>query len=223
MTSSTRLMKNAHPLPLSPESTTYLPVRLIPRGGGRLAPGHFCTALGTRLFSSRSAGSRWKTFLLTLLLLLPAPPAAAFQPGEQAPAFTLKDLAGREVSLADFRGQLVVLDLGTTWCPGCRYQNRELAKIDSMFDDNQVRILEIFMRETAETVRGFLKGLDLSEANALLDDGSVQKGYNVYLIPRVLIVDGKGRVRFDAGLTGADEIETKIRTLLAESKEVKEP
>ncbi|WP_158247110.1 TlpA family protein disulfide reductase [Geothermobacter hydrogeniphilus] len=157
------------------------------------------------------------------MLLVPAVSAAAFQPGEAAPNFTLKDLAGRDVSLADLRGQLVVLDLGTTWCPGCRYQNRELAKIDSMFDDSQVRILEIFMRETVETVRGFLKGLDLPEGNALLDDGSVQKGYNVYLIPRVLIIDGQGRVRFDAGLTGADEIETQIRALLAESKEVKEP
>lgn len=148
------------------------------------------------------------------LLVLLAAPVFAFQVGEEAAPFSLKNIAGKTVSLSDFGGKLVVLDLGTTWCPGCRFQNKEMASIDELFDDGQVQVLEIFMQETAETVRDYFKGLGLSDRQALLDDGSVQKGYNVYLIPRVLIIDADGKVRFDAGMTESSIIEKKIRELL---------
>src|SRR5262245_54496526 len=37
-----------------------------------------------------------------------------------APAFALKDLSGRRVSLEDFKGQVVLLDFWATWCPPCQ-------------------------------------------------------------------------------------------------------
>jgi len=150
---------------------------------------------------------------LTLSLFLTTP-TLAFQPGEQAGGFSLQNLAGETVSLSDFKGRLVVLELGTTWCPGCRFQNKEMAKIASLFDRQQVQVLEIFMQETAKNVRGYLEELDLKGDGVLLDDGSVQKGYNVYLIPRVLIIDADGKVRFDAGMTESSIIEKKLRELL---------
>lgn len=38
---------------------------------------------------------------------------------QKAPGFSLKDLGGREVSLSDFAGRIVVLDLWATWCRPC--------------------------------------------------------------------------------------------------------
>ena len=59
------------------------------------------------------------TFAVAALLAVPAPagapPAKHPMLGEAAPAFRLRDLAGRSLSLGDLRGKLVVLHFGASW------------------------------------------------------------------------------------------------------------
>jgi peroxiredoxin len=140
--------------------------------------------------------------------------AHAFQPGEKAPDFSLPNLEGKTVSLSSYSGQVVVLELGTTWCPGCRFQSEEIGKLVELFAGERVAIYEIFMQETADTVRSYLGEMGLGTGHALLDDGQVQRAYNIYLIPRVLVVDASGKVVFDRGMVKAVELEAVVRSLL---------
>ena len=59
-------------------------------------------------------------FALVALFLLAGcpggPPPASVVIGEQAPEFTLLNMEGENVSLSDFRGQVVVLNFWATWC-----------------------------------------------------------------------------------------------------------
>lgn len=126
--------------------------------------------------------------------------------GDIAPDFKLKNITGKTVRLSDFQGKLVVLSIGTTWCPGCKAQLSELSKIKPFLDDNRIPVIDIFIQETAKTVRNYLKGKTLPTTfEALLGDGQVHRAYRVYPIPRLLILDRSGRIVQDTlGLQGAE-------------------
>lgn len=49
--------------------------------------------------------------------------------GKEAPAFTIKDKDGEDVSLADFKGKKVYLNLWASWCGPCKHEIPELEKV----------------------------------------------------------------------------------------------
>jgi len=51
------------------------------------------------------------------------------KPGTTAPAFTLKTPQGQTVSLSDYKGKAVLLELFATWCPHCQAEAPHLAKL----------------------------------------------------------------------------------------------
>lgn len=136
---------------------------------------------------------------LFVMTVLYAAPAGALQAGEAAPDFTLKSIEGETVSLSDFKGRLVFLKLATTWCPTCKQLSGEIGKVVDLLNKNNVAFLEVFVQDTEETVKKYINQGDLPETfHALLDDGSAYEAYNVYLIPRLLVIDPDQKVVFDS-------------------------
>lgn len=151
-----------------------------------------------------------------LLILFIATTALCQIPcGDIAPDFKLQNIAGKTIRLSDFQGRMVVLTIGTTWCPGCKAQLSELVKIRQFLDNNRIPVIDIFMQEPAKTVSNYLQDKKLPAAfEALLDDGQVHRAYRVYPIPRLLILDGSGRIIQDTlGLDGA-ELRSTLQRLI---------
>ncbi len=63
--------------------------------------------------------------------------------GQVPPSFTLKDIAGNDVSLSDFAGKVVVLDLWATWCGPCRQEIPLLVSLYEEFKDRGVVVLGV--------------------------------------------------------------------------------
>jgi thiol-disulfide isomerase/thioredoxin len=129
--------------------------------------------------------------------------------GAQAPGFKLPSLQGQEVSLSDFKGRLVLLKIGTTWCPTCKMLSGEISKIGEELKEREVVVLEVFVQDSQEMIEKYLGDKEYPMTfHALLDDGQVYKDYNVYLIPRLLILDADQIIRFDSSgqSVGADQI-----------------
>lgn len=159
-------------------------------------------------------------FLLPLLCFLPLASASALETGIRAPDFELKDLDGHSVRLSDFAGGPVILKLATTWCPTCRQLTEELVEIAPRLADHNLTLVEVFLQDSESMVREFSRGKGFRNLRhvTLLDDGSVVKAYDVYLIPRTLFLDADLKVVRDVGMMPARDILRQIEEMESASQ-----
>lgn len=153
--------------------------------------------------------------LSTLLLLCFAGQSLAYlQVGSEAPDFELADLEGNKVRLSDFKGQVIVLQLGTTWCPDCVGQSADLMKIGPFLKDSGAVLVDVFIQENRGSISKFLQGKDFAMPMVpLLDDGQAHRAYQVYLIPRLLIIDQQFRIVHDGLRLKTEAVQEKITNL----------
>jgi peroxiredoxin len=64
-------------------------------------------------------------------------------PGTTAPPFTLKTPEGATVSLSDFRGKAVLVELFATWCPHCQAEAPHLERLSQQLDPAKAAIVAI--------------------------------------------------------------------------------
>ncbi len=146
----------------------------------------------------------------------------AVEPGDEAPAFTLPDTKGEEVSLADFKGKLVVLEWLNYDCPFVKkhYQSGNLPALQEKYTGQEVVWLSI--NSSAEGKQGYLPGEKLAarsekegnKASAILLDtsGKVGKAYGARTTPHMYVIDAEGKLAYLGGIddkptTKASDIE----------------
>lgn len=156
---------------------------------------------------------------LALVLCFVIVPASYVQadlaPGTTVPDFELTDMEGRTVRLSDYKGHPFMLKLATTWCPSCKQQSAELAKAKDFLVDNKIPVIEVFVDDTEEDVQNYMQKHPLAGPHAtILDDGTVYQKFNVYLIPRVLIVDKEFKVKRDGSVIDAGTFTPILQKLL---------
>ena len=128
-----------------------------------------------------------------------------------APVFTLSGLDGSLVSLADFKGQTVVLDFWAAWCGPCLASFPAMSRLVEKYkDDAQVKFLFVNSWERTEDKKK--SASDFIAANSyafqvLLDvNDAVIDDYRVDGIPTKFIIDKNGRVRFKSvGYSGSPD------------------
>ena len=126
---------------------------------------------------------------------LPSPP----QVGDPAPAFEAMSLDGeRTVTLADYAGQTILVNLWATWCAPCRF---ETPYLQAVYEENKARGLMIVgvsvdSSWALDSVKDFLEEMGVTY-DILLDpdmvstDAFLPIGY-----PASYLIDGEGVVRF---------------------------
>lgn len=128
-----------------------------------------------------------------------------------APGFSLATADGQKVSLSDYQGKMVVLMLGTTWCPGCRDQSRELQKLDAFFKETGIPVLKVFLDDPVDEVKDSQRQYPMkSQVVALLGNEKLNRDYHVYTIPRLIILSREQKVLSDTGGMSADQIKAQI-------------
>jgi len=75
----------------------------------------------------------------------------AAAPPKPAPATTFNDAAGKTLTLADFKGQVVVVNLWATWCAPCKIEMPALAKLQAAYAGKPVKVLAISVDRAEDT------------------------------------------------------------------------
>ena len=91
-----------------------------------------------------------------------AQPQASANTPERMPDFGLKDLAGREVSAAQFRGKVVLLDFWATWCGPCKKEMPGYERLYRRYKDRGLVVLGISADSDAGLVAKFGKELGVT-------------------------------------------------------------
>ncbi len=119
---------------------------------------------------------------------------AAVRIGDEAPNFVLKDLDGKEVELADYRGQGVFLNFWGTYCPPCEREMPYMENQYAIYKDQGVEILAVNVGEAPLTVERFVERHDLSFPIPMDGGQQVLDRYGVLPLPTTFLIDPEGTV-----------------------------
>lgn len=146
--------------------------------------------------------------------------AAPVAPGQDAPAFELKDLDGNTHSLASFKGSYVVLEWTNYDCPFVKkhYETGNVPGLQKKLADDGVVWLSICSSAPGKqgnfTPEEWKKRMDAVKAApkaVLLDaDGKVGKQYNAKNTPYMLVISPEGKILYVGGIDNQPGVDRSI-------------
>jgi thiol-disulfide isomerase/thioredoxin len=123
---------------------------------------------------------------------------------DNAEEFVFTALDGSQISLSDYRGKVVILDLWATWCNPCHAVLPELKKIYNHYSRNDLEIMSVNIdsRETVQYIESFIDWfeeeyeIDLDWIFGRDDSSILEKYMNEGAIPTLAVFDQKGRLYY---------------------------
>ena len=146
-------------------------------------------------------------------------PALAGSEGGPAPSFSLASRAGSQVSLAQYKGQVVMINFWASWCGPCRQEMPLLESIYKKYSKMGFTMIGVNVEPDSNAANEWLKQTPVSFPILYDKDSKVSKLYDVSGMPSTVIIDRSGKLRMlHRGYKPGDENEylDSIRALVRE-------
>ena len=135
--------------------------------------------------------------------------------GMQAEDFRLSDLAGKEQSLSQYRGKIVLLNFWATWCKPCTTEMPAMqASFDKLYDKGFV-VIAVNELEDDARVREHIKQYGHTFPVLMDRDNKVANQFGVFGLPVSVFIDQEGRVQeyLKGGLLTEDKIYQTVQRI----------
>jgi len=128
--------------------------------------------------------------------------------GEPAIGFTYPDKDGEKISLSDFKGTLVYVDVWATWCGPCRAEIPSLQQLEADYHGKDITFMSVSVDTNKEAWEKMVADKELGGIQLWADGWSeITKDYAIFGIPRFMLFDAEGNViSTNAPRPSSDEI-----------------
>jgi peroxiredoxin len=133
--------------------------------------------------------------------------------------FTLKDMNNKPVRLADFKGNVIILDFWATWCGPCKLEIPGFVKLQTTYGAQGLQMIGISVDDKLDLLKPYVAEFKMNYPVLQgLDHDEVQDAFGPLVgIPTTVVIGRDGTIcRKHEGLAGRDTFEREIKALLAQ-------
>ncbi len=110
--------------------------------------------------------------------------------------FTLKSRSGKNIRLAELKGNVVLINFWASWCAPCRQEMPKLEELYNKYKDLGFVILGVNLDATRDLSQKLLKDITVTFPVLFDPENNVSEAYKIESMPTTIIVDKEGNWRF---------------------------
>ena len=191
--------------PTPPQQSSMIRTRVIPAIAGTLVVG-LLALLAYALFAPESLRVDAKQTVTDF-------GAVVYDEPKAAPQFTLAGFDGSSFNLADYRGQVVVLNFWASWCDPCIAEMPMLNRLSDEFADDNVVIVGVNVWDTRDAAQEFIDELNITYP-VIEDDAatSIAVEFGLTGVPETFVINPDGEIvtYYRGEFTNAQQIRDMI-------------
>ena len=111
-----------------------------------------------------------------------------------APDFEITTLLGDTLRLSDLRGKVVMIEFWASWCPPCREEAPDIARVYNKYSDQPLEFIGIDVWDQYDRAMAFVEEFSIDYQTATDSTGEILVNYGIRGIPEKYFINKQGYI-----------------------------